>query len=234
MRTILLTLACFGVLCAQPETSITVTPAAVRVVGKPYSATQVTHVVRTLANGAHIDQTVTNLVWQDELGRFRQELTGDRHRIVIEDTVASEVYTIDPANHTVQKTDMKLPAAAAQRAAADISPVGEARQMARSSPNRLVEDLGARSIQGVQALGVRITTTIPIGAIGNDQELKSVTERWYSNEIHAMVKTVSDDPRTGMQTYELTNIVRSAPDPSLFQVPAGFTLVPAPNRSREE
>jgi hypothetical protein len=55
-----------------------------------------------------------------------------------------------------------------------------------------------------------------MGAIGNDQELKSVTERWYSNDIHALVKSVTTDPRSGTYVYELTNTVRSAPDPALF------------------
>jgi hypothetical protein len=33
-----------------------------------------------------------------------------------------------------------------------------------------------------------------------------------------------DDPRTGRSTTEVTDVQRTAPDPALFQPPAGFTL----------
>jgi hypothetical protein len=221
MRTIVFALACCGGLLAQTGT-VTYS----RVVGKPYSATQVTHSVQTLANGSHIDRTTTTLIWQDDQGRVRLEKTDERRRVVIQDMVAMVTYNIDMEQETVRKNDLGLAgAAAAQKIFVDASPVEEARIAARRNPNILVEDLGSQSINGVSALGVRVTTTIPMGAIGNDQELKSVTERWYSNDIHALVKTVTNDPRSGIYTYELTNIVRSKPDPALFVVPAGFIFV---------
>ena len=40
-----------------------------------------------------------------------------------------------------------------------------------------------------------------------------------------VVYSKTDDPRTGEQTYKLTNIVRSAPDPSLFSVPAEYKKI---------
>jgi hypothetical protein len=230
-QTIPFALACCGNLLAQTgNANYNLGAETGRVVGKPYSATQVTHSVQNLANGSHIDRTTTNLVWQDDQGRVRMETTDERRRIVIQDMVAMVVYNIDREHRTARKNEMRLVGAvAAQKIAGDVSPVEEARAMARKNPNHLVEDLGSQFISGVSALGVRVTTTIPIGAIGNDQELKSVTERWYSNDIHAMVKTVTTDPRTGIYTYELTNIVRSAPDPALFQVPAGFTVTTVEN-----
>jgi hypothetical protein len=232
MRTIAFALACCGSLLAQTDNA-NYNPGAEtgRVVGKPYSATQVIHSQQTLANGSHIDRTITNLVWQDDQGRFRTEMTNDRRRVVIQDTVAMVVYIIDVEQKTVRKTEMRPVGPAAQKIAGDVSPVEEARAMARRSPNHLVEDLGSQFINGVPALGVRVTTTIPIGTIGNDQELKSVTGRWYSNDIHALVKTVTTDPRTGIYTYELANIVRSAPDPTLFRVPAGFAVTAVENGS---
>ncbi len=230
MTMIAFALVCCGSLMAQTFTSDTVLVG--RVVGKPYSATQVTHLTQTLANGAHIDRTNTTLVFQDDQGRFRTETTGDPRRIVIQDSVALVNYLVDPEQKTVRKTEMgPLGATATQRNAADVSPVDEARAMARRSPNHTVEDLGSQIVNGVAAVGVRVTTTIPVGAIGNDQELKSVNERWYSNEIHALVKTVTTDPRSGSSTYELTNIVRSAPDPALFRVPAGYTVTTVENRT---
>jgi hypothetical protein len=233
MRMIAFTLACYGSLLAQTDSANYNQSAETgRVVGKPYSATQVTHSVQTLANGSHIDRTTTSLVYQDDQGRFRTETTDDRRRVVIQDNVAMVAYSINIENKIARKNEMKLVgAAAAHKIARDVSPVEEARAMARRNPNRVVEDLGSEFINGVSALGVRVATTVPIGAIGNDQELKSVTERWFSNDIHAVVRSVTTDPRTGVYTYELTNIARSVPDPALFQVPAGFTVSTVENAS---
>lgn len=224
MKHTLLILTCAIGLWAQASDSVMISENG-RVINKPYSAAQVIHTVQTLADGSHIDRTTTNLVYQDAQGRFRMETTDSRHLVVVQDKVGLVVYNLDLEHKTARKTDMfPAAAAAAQRIAGDVSPVEEARQMAARNPNNAVEELGAQIVNGVSAVGVRVTTIIPVGGIGNDRELKSVSERWYSNDIHAMVKSTTTDPRTGTTTYELTNIVRSAPDPLLFQVPPGFTV----------
>jgi hypothetical protein len=93
-----------------------------------------------------------------------------------------------------------------------------------SSPRERSEDLGTSSINGIRAQGTRITTTVPVGAIGNDREFQSVTERWFSPELNLLVKSVSTDPRFGTTTFELTNISRTAPDSSYFQIPADYAV----------
>lgn len=91
-----------------------------------------------------------------------------------------------------------------------------------------VEDLGVQNIEGVEATGKRTVTTIPAGAIGNERPIEIVYERWYSNELQLVVFSRHSDPRFGEQTYRLTNIVRSEPDPSLFQLPSGYKLLNHP------
>lgn len=86
------------------------------------------------------------------------------------------------------------------------------------------EDLGTQNIEGVDAAGTRTTTIIPAGAIGNERAIEVVYERWYSNELRMIVYSKRSDPRVGEQTYRLTNINRSEPDPSLFSV-SGYRLV---------
>ena len=86
------------------------------------------------------------------------------------------------------------------------------------------ESLGAQMIEGVQAEGTRITFTIPAGKIGNDRPIVTVNERWYSPELQAVVVSKNLDPRSGDTIYRLTNISRSEPDPSLFQVPGDYTI----------
>ena len=95
---------------------------------------------------------------------------------------------------------------------------------AQPNPNLTTEDLGAVNQNGVMAQGVRSTILIPAGQIGNDRDIHVVNERWYSADLQMAVKSSNSDPRFGVTTYQLTDIVRSAPDPALFQIPAGFTV----------
>ena len=86
------------------------------------------------------------------------------------------------------------------------------------------EPLPNRTIEGVVASGIRKTTTIPQGAIGNEQPIKTVSEEWTSVDLQVLVLTDVNDPRAGRTTYRLTNINRAEPDPALFKVPADYTM----------
>jgi len=86
------------------------------------------------------------------------------------------------------------------------------------------ESLGAQTIEGVAAEGTRVTFTIPAGKIGNERPIVTVNERWYSPELQTVVLSKNSDPRMGETTYRLNNIYRGEPDPSLFQVPADYTV----------
>jgi len=86
------------------------------------------------------------------------------------------------------------------------------------------ESLGTQMVNGVQADGTKNTITIPAGQIGNEQPIDIVDERWYSTELQTLVKSVHSDPRMGTTTYQLTNIDRAEPSPSLFEVPADYKV----------
>lgn len=102
----------------------------------------------------------------------------------------------------------------------------------RNNPNETTEDLGIQIVNGVPARGARVTTVVPVGAIGNDREFRSVSERWFSDDLNLLIKSVSSDPRFGTTTYEMTNIIRAAPDTSLFQVPSEYTFVDGGGRGQ--
>lgn len=93
-----------------------------------------------------------------------------------------------------------------------------------SGNNGSVESLPPQMINGILSQGTRTTETIPIGKIGNDRPINVVSERWYSNDLQMLVKSTSSDPRFGDSTYQLTNIVQTSPDPSLFQIPGDYTI----------
>jgi hypothetical protein len=92
------------------------------------------------------------------------------------------------------------------------------------------ESLGTKTIEGISVTGTRDTRTIPAGTIGNDKDLVITRETWYSPDLKLVVQSTQNDPRFGETNYSLTNIQRSEPDASLFQVPVGYKLdkVPAP------
>jgi hypothetical protein len=90
------------------------------------------------------------------------------------------------------------------------------------------EDLGSKTMEGVNVTGTRITRTIPAGQIGNDKPISIVTEVWTSPELKTVVYSKRSDPRMGDQTFQLTNIVRAEPDPSLFIVPPDFKIQDTP------
>ena len=86
------------------------------------------------------------------------------------------------------------------------------------------DPLGSESIGGVQADGNRTTLTVPAGQVGNQNPLVITDERWFSQELQATVLAKHTDPRFGNSSYQLTNIQRTEPPASLFQVPSDYTV----------
>ena len=196
---------------------------------KPFSARTVSESTHTLSNGAKLTRRTTGMIYRDGEGRTRREqsattagpfaTSGDSQRLIfINDPVAGASSTIMPDSDTV--LTRTFPAA---------NP--DAPPDATFPPeNSLAESLGRRMIEGFEAEGTRTTILIPAGRVGNDQPLEIVHERWYSPELQTILLSKHSDPRWGETVYQLTNIDRSAPDRSLFNLP---TAPPPPrNKSR--
>jgi TonB family protein len=79
-------------------------------------------------------------------------------------------------------------------------------------------------IEGVVCEGTRKLTTIPVGAIGNDRPIETVSETWYSPELSMIILSKRSDPRFGESTYRVTKIDRREPESALFQVPHDYTI----------
>lgn len=87
------------------------------------------------------------------------------------------------------------------------------------------EDLGADTMQGLPVRGVRVTETYQAGALGNDRSLTIVTEKWYSDALKINLLTKRTDPRFGIQTVRVTELVRGEPEASLFSVAEDYKVV---------
>ena len=127
-------------------------------------------------------------------------------------------------NVAFQKSDEgpDAPVTAGAAVASDAQPDAE------NSIQRATESLGTRKMAGVTAQGTRTTETIPAGLIGNENEIVTISERWYSPDLHTTVYSKRNDPRFGTTVYQLTDISRTEPDASLFQVPADYTIKDKP------
>jgi hypothetical protein len=223
------------------------------VAGSPYSAEQITEHVQALADGNRIVNTTTTHHYRDSQGRTRTEVvfpngasSGESNKMItIDDVVAGTVYNLQ----TGTKTAFRLPSPrifeesgnrskTEQLTVAPLLPsppppppiANGAPPMMISTAGRLPkadlnkESLGTQEINGVSANGTRMTSTIPAGAIGNDNPIQVVSESWYSPELKMVVKSVQNDPRMGQTTVNLTNLNRTEPDPSLFQIPSDYAV----------
>ena len=166
------------------------------------------------------------------------------HFVIITDPVAQVSYTLNVTDKTATKNPGfgRFATLSAVRAGAAVQvadgPVVSIRAAGPLPPQAVTiqkdlvpeegeeqtEDIGSKTLEGVVATGTRTTRTIPAGKIGNDRPISIVTEVWTSPELKTVIYSKRSDPRVGDQTFQLTNIVRAEPDPTLFTVPSDFKL----------
>ncbi len=86
------------------------------------------------------------------------------------------------------------------------------------------EGLGKDNVSGLDVTGTRETTTIAIGVIGNDRPISVTKEFWYSPQLGINIVVKRSDPRSGTQTFTVSDISLTEPDPANFAVPAGYRI----------
>jgi hypothetical protein len=86
------------------------------------------------------------------------------------------------------------------------------------------EDLGYRTIAGLQVHGVRVTQTLTAAESGTGREMMVTNEYWYSEALRLNLATKHNDPRSGSVTMTMTQIDRGEPGAALFGVPADYTM----------
>jgi hypothetical protein len=190
---------------------------------KPFAAEAFTETVQVLLDGNRIVRRNLTKQYRDGSGRTRREQTIEalgpsspisaRQIVFISDPVAKVDYILDPAAKTLRKFSRSETATA-----------GTTGSGPTESTEVRKEDLGKRSIEGMECTGTRITATIPAGRIGNDRALVTVTETWYSPVIEAVVQSTTTDPRFGETTYHLRGVQRGEQPPQLFEAPADYKL----------
>jgi hypothetical protein len=208
------------------------------VAGKPFSATEVRHTVQTLSDGTRVDNTDRTRFWRDTDGRMRAQ---SPDRVFLYDPVAGFTASLFPSRKMYEKSALPAsmksinvalvgPVAAISRSSETpaerdtFPPSGTHRSEGKVTARWSSEDLPPIKVGGIRAKGLRMTAIVPAGTFGNDRDMKVVDERWYSTEWSLLVKSVNSDPRYGVTTYELTDIVLAPPDPALFKIPGDYTV----------
>ncbi len=222
----LLAMATAPGLAAQAARGIFVTP----IPNAPFSGTVA--VARTIrqADGSVLELTSTREIARDNQGRIHNEfrpLVAASMKMTLPVTV---VHLYDPQNRmsaylyplqrTYRMTIVNRPPSTdtlddfASSSAQSLPPSQFTKQ----------EDLGHRSIAGLQAHGVRVTQTLSAEASGTGSEVVVTDEYWYSEDLRINLEVAHSDSRTGNFSARVTEIRRTEPDAGLFSIPADYQM----------
>jgi hypothetical protein len=197
------------------------------VTGAPYSGTETTSTIQTLASGNTITHQNTTLVYRDSEGRTRMESTitppADSGKspfteIVINDVVAGYRYMLNSSTMTAIQMPLPKPRTTSGTTTTPRTPP------TRPGVTVTTNDLGTQSVNGIPATGKQVTETIAPGTIGNAAVITITRTSWVSTDLKVPVSIKTSDPRFGATDLELTNIATSDPAATLFQVPSNYTI----------
>jgi hypothetical protein len=199
--------------------------------------------VQTLADGTSITHESTIVTARDSQGRQMTATTEIPTSAAQRATTHFQVF--DPVAHITftwsfpgrEATVMAIPFYGAIQSGCGVI-VGRVEPLdcATKSTNKTVEELGTKTIQGVEARGRRTTWTTPSVYIGKHKGHKSqvcptevsTTERWEAiapGLTGLVVREVNVDTQSVKSSKELVKFSQSEPDAMVFRPPTGYEIV---------
>lgn len=224
-RLAIVLLGCGAFACLGQDPQMETRPAAVQVKvvkGLAFSATVVTESTQVLADGNRILRRSEASISRDSDGRTRREVllpeTGVASDssiavVFIHDPAAGVAYVLEPRSKLARRNAASTASVDKQSAPLKV----EAVEVTSNS-------IGPQFIEGFQANGTRVSRALAPGQAGNERALELVSETWYSTELQAILMNRTTDPRLGEVVYRLTDIRVGEPPPSLFEIPADYTI----------
>jgi hypothetical protein len=216
---------------------------------QPYKAQVTTETTRTLSDGSHITQNATAMIARDSEGRtVRAEKLGtgptitsifdpvaEKHIDYLSDNKIAHVLPLPSPGVSSSGEQMAMSTGFSGFAAGPggnaVSFLAKDRAILSqpsSKASTTTQTLGTKTIDGLEVTGTRSTSTIPAGAIGNEKDLTTTREEWYSPVLKLVIQSTQTDPRFGQTTYSLTDIEQGPPDEALFQVPPDYKIEQIP------
>jgi hypothetical protein len=215
-----------GVAAAQALFPVSNGVTGMGITGAPYSARETVVRIQISPAGQKYATTDVSLVWRDAEGRTHEErlpASGKNHVVDVTDPVAGVrmVWIVGPNPRSNQVTIMPLPSQP------KMGPPRMIPLRAGSCGNSCTREmLDGQQINGVNAQGLRTTNLVTLGTDENGRRVTGqyFSEMWVSPDLGIVVREVVNSPKSGRALTELTEVVPGVPDPTLFQLPAGYEV----------
>jgi hypothetical protein len=195
----------------------------------PFTCNLHTEWVRSMPDGGTLTLVNQRRIARESSGRFYQE----RWILVPKNgptqSKMSHIQIADPTNHTLITLVMGTNAGTLATYGGTTSKVYKPEErfvgpLPDGSGYVTSEALGGDRIQGVDTVGTRITRSTNAWAVGNDRPFSSVREFWFAPSLGINLVSKVSDPRFGSQTFTVTDLTLSEPDPQLFEIVKDFKL----------
>jgi hypothetical protein len=200
-----------------PTLSISTIPNA------PFTATLRIEWVRKLEDGSFLLWKSHELVARDSNGRTFREFRkfasdGDTRETPLYmlkycNPATHEMYTCGPQGRTCRLSPYHEP------------PPEVVVSLQRNNDRVTRVSLGNSLISGVETVGSKESTIVSADEAATDRPITTTREFWYSRELGIDIVLKRYDPRVGSQNFLVDNLIVGEPNPSLFEVPAGATIV---------
>jgi hypothetical protein len=187
--------------------------------GKPFSATLVLEFERIWPDGSSEIRRTINLIARDSQGRTHNETRRLMPQYFHGSPELMSVRLFDPLTRIRTIYDPSLHIARQQFIPKQPKTTGP------PNPSIHIEDLGTTTLNGLQAMGTRRTSTIPYYESDTGEPIKIEDEAWYSEDLHLNLLIRHSDSRFGVETVGVSNLKREEPPPSMFQVPKGYKIL---------
>jgi hypothetical protein len=201
-------------------------------VNAPFTAIVHTEWTRPLAGGGSYTFVNQRQVARDSHGRIYEERWLLVPRGSEDQSRMNVIQIADPNQHTLYNCfTLQTPHRCVLEAFREPAVTAYKPALLASGPlpnnagSRTHEDLGTRSIAGIDTVGTRDTSNLNAGVMGSDAPFSTWREFWQAPQLGVNLYSEVVNPRVGKQTFTLTGISLAEPDPRLFELPEGFAVV---------
>jgi len=211
---LLLSVAIANAQCPGISSAITFFPVS----GAPFTAEYIHTFDPINRDGTRNHQEAHGQIYRDSEGRGRCDVrnlkTGAIRLVVIRDPVARLTISMNPEKQTATVTHHTPVSPDEPRQNKAAKPAVEVHSL---NSTHSEEELPSETIEGFMVTGKRYINTDLAGQT-------STMEDWYSPDLKYNLRSAWNSQSGGSSSDKVINIRKGDPDPSVFQVPEGFTV----------
>jgi hypothetical protein len=201
------------------------------VAGAPFSADVVSQSTLVLADGTPVTRETHGKMFRDSAGRTRSETelessvagVASRRFVTIVDPVQGTSTVLDVAAKSVTVFHLSSVSPVTTNNVKLMAPLPAGRASVKHLTLPGSEDLGEMMMEGFSVNGTR-RAGISAASATKSTLPTIVTESWFSKELKIDLLVAKQGPQSASRTTRLTNITPGEPDPTVFQVPADYTV----------